>query len=169
MHRTQGICLHVQAEHLCARSNRPLGHIPSLAKGESKFVLCMVQPPVSRRAVRSAVAHTRAFYAEAESGQSQHIQRRLGACNLRWSSGTLRSMALAPLFQFGVESKLCCGRAEAPSESILCGSALSVLGSSVHLARMPNGCPPRKNAPSNPSIEGTFKRLRLLPAPHVKR
>jgi hypothetical protein len=169
MHRTQGTCLHVEAEHPCARGNQPLGHIPSLAKAESKFVPRTVQPPMSRRAVRPAATRARAVCAEGEPSQTQDVQRPLGTCTLHSSSGTLSSMALARFFRFGVESKLCCGRSEAPSESNLCGSAVSVLGSPVHLARMPSKCLPRKNAPSNPSIEGTFKRLRFLPAPHVKR
>ena len=119
-----------------------------------------IPPPMSRRALRPATARARAVRTEAESSQRQDVQCSLGTCHLRLSGSTLSSMALAPLFQFGVESGLRCGRYGTPSESILCGSASFVHRSSVHLARKPSKCPPRKCAPSNPS----FKRTCLRPA-----
>ena len=93
----------------------------------------MVSPPTSRRAVRPAAARARTVYAEAESRHVQDVQHPLGTCHLLSPSGTLSSMALAPFFQFGVEFNVCGVRSEVPSESDLCGSALFVLGSSVHL------------------------------------
>ena len=144
-------------------------HVPSLAKTEFKFVRCIVCPPTSCRAVCPAAARARAAYAEAESTQTQDVQRPLGTCHLHSSSGTLSSMVLASFFQFGVESKLRFSRSESSIKSTLCGSALFVLGAPVYLARMPSRCLPRKNAPSNPSFEGTSYGLRPPAAPQVKR
>ena len=124
---------------------------------------------MSRRAVRPAAARARAVYAQAESGQTRDVQRPLGTCHRHSSSGTLSSMVRAPFFQSGFKSTLCCSRPEAASKNLLVGSALFVLGSSVRLARIPSRCPPRKNAPPNPSIERTAKQLRCLSAAHVKR
>ena len=140
MQCTQGTFLHVAGEHSLARNNRPLSHVSLLAKAEFKIVPHMVQPPTSRRAARPAAARARAVYVEAASSPAQDVQRSPGTCHLHSLSSTLVSMVLAFLFQFGVESRLCCA---------------SVHRSSVPLARVPSNCLPRKSAPSNPSIERT--------------
>ena len=169
MHRARGICCTSRPSIRAREATGRRAAFPSLAKAEFNSVLCMVHPPTSRRAVRPAAARARTVYAEAESRHAQDVQRPFGTCHLLSSSGTLSSMVLASFFQFGVESKLRFSRSESSIKSTLCGSALFVLGAPVYLARMPSRCLPRKNAPSNPSIEGTAKQLRCLPAPHVKR
>jgi hypothetical protein len=133
------------AEHPRARSHLPLGHVPSLPRAEFRFVSGMACSPTSRRAIRI----------EEESGQTQDVQRPLGACSPHSPSGTLSAVGVSLFFQFGIEPKLCYGRAQPSIESILCGSVFTVLRLSVHLARAPSKCPPRKNAPSNPSFKRT--------------
>jgi hypothetical protein len=143
MHHTQGTCSHVVAEHARTRGDQPLGHIPSLAKGESGFMPRMVYPLALGRAVRPVAARARAVRAQAESGQAQEVRRPVGLAICRRRRHTAF---------------------HGPR-----GSAFSVRSSSVHLARMPSKCLPGKSAPSNPSIEGTAKQLRCSSAPHVKR
>ena len=166
---TQSACLLLAGRCRARAAIAPWPAFPRLCNVSSTSCHAWSQSPTSRRAVRPVAARARALYTEEESSQTQYVQCPLGTCHLHPSSGTLSSMALASFLPFGFESKFSCGRSEASIESVLCGSALSVLGSSVHLARIPNKCLPRMSTPSNPSIEGMPKRLRLLCTPHVKR